>query len=167
MITENPQRRPASAEMAAGWLHRVQQLLGEYTGFTSQFAEALQQTVTRGLPFPDPSWYAESTRILGQQRTVLLDEIRMSAWMPDSAGWDLPAGDAPLVHFAESLADLQQVSCELQRQQDELLPRYLDVSATAAQADIAGRRRDATHRTTSPSGKEAAAPVRTAAMAGG
>lgn len=132
MITENPQRRPASAEMAAGWLHRVQQLLGEYTGFTSQFAEALQQTVTRGLPFPDPSWYAESTRILGQQRTELLDEIRMSAWMPDSAGWDLPAGDAPLVHFAESLADLQQVSCELQRQQDELLPRYLDVSATAA-----------------------------------
>lgn len=132
MITENPQRRPASAEMAAGWLHRVQQLLGEYTGFTSQFAEALQQTVTRGLPFPDPSWYAESTRILGQQRTLLLDEIRMSAWMPDSAGWDLPAGDAPLVHFAESLADLQQVSCELQRQQDELLPRYLDVSATAA-----------------------------------
>jgi len=132
MITENPQRRPASAEMAAGWLHRVQQLLGEYTGFTSRFTDALQQTVTRGLPFPDPSWYAETTRVLGQQRAELLDEIRMSAWMPDSAGWDLPAEDAPLVNFAESLADLQQVSCELQRQQDELLPRYLEVSATAA-----------------------------------
>jgi len=132
MITENLQRRPVSAAMAESWLQRVRELLARYTRFTAQLTDALQQTVSHGLPFPDPCWYTESTALLAGQRQDLLEEIRRSAWMPESAGWDLPAADAPLQLIIDSLADLQQVSTELQRQQAELLPRYLELATTAA-----------------------------------
>lgn len=132
MITENLQRRPVSAAMAESWLQRVRELLAQYTRFTAQLTDALQQTVSHGLPFPDPGWYTESTALLAGQRQDLLEEIRGSAWMPESAGWDLPAADAPLQLIIDSLADLQQVSTELQRQQAELLPRYLELATTAA-----------------------------------
>lgn len=132
MITENPQRRPASAEMAETWLQRVQQLLSEYNRFIQQLSEALHQTVTQGRPFPDAGWYAESTSLLVSQRSSLLDEICGRAWMPESAGWDPPSTDAPLQTVVESLVDLQQVSCELQRQQDEFLPRYTELATAAS-----------------------------------
>ena len=132
MMTQSPQRTPTSAEMAAAWLQRVRQLLNDYTAFVHQFSEALQQTVAQGLPFPDAVWYSESTAQLSRHRTELIDEIRGLAWMPESAGWDAPSTDAPLHIFIESLADLQQVSSELQRQQSELLPRYSDLATTAA-----------------------------------
>lgn len=132
MITENPQRRPASAEMAETWLQRVRQLLSEYNNFANQFSEALHQTIAQGLPFPDAGWYAESTTLLISQRRELLGEIFGRAWMPESVGWDPPSTDAPLHTVLESLADLQQVSSELQRQQDEFLPRYTELASAAA-----------------------------------
>jgi HPt (histidine-containing phosphotransfer) domain-containing protein len=118
--------------MAETWLQRVRQLLSEYNRFAHQFSEALHQTVAQGLPFPDAGWYAESTSSLVSHRAELLGEISGRAWMPESAGWDPPSTDAPLHTVVDSLLDLQQVSSELQRQQDELLPRYTELASAAA-----------------------------------
>ncbi|MFM7056142.1 MAG: hypothetical protein ACKO2P_04375 [Planctomycetota bacterium] len=131
MMTQSPQRTPTSAETADAWLQRIQQVLGEYTRFAHQVADALQQTVAQGLPFPDAGWYADSTALLTQHRTELLDEIHSLAWMPESAGWEPPSTDAPFQTFVESLTDLHQVSCELARQQSALLPRYTELATTA------------------------------------
>lgn len=132
MITDNPQRIPASSDAASGWLQRVRELHSDFLQFSDEFCTALRQTAAGGVAFPEAGWYAESTAKLGRRRSELVEELLAGAWMPDSVGWELPAADSPLTRLEESLVDLQNVSGELERQQRELLPRYSELATAAA-----------------------------------